>query len=78
MFTIDNSTEFGARIERQLNDELVIWLTTVGKSGTPQPNPVWFSWNGAEILVFSQPGKAKSLRTPMPGRGVTSMFTPQP
>jgi PPOX class probable F420-dependent enzyme len=59
MFTIDNSTEFGARIERRLNDELVIWLTTVGKSGTPQPNPVWFGWNGSEILVFSQPGKAK-------------------
>jgi PPOX class probable F420-dependent enzyme len=59
MFTIDNSTAFGARIERRLNDELVIWLTTVGKSGTPQPNPVWFGWNGTEILVFSQPGKAK-------------------
>lgn len=59
MFTIDNSTAFGARIERQLNDELVIWLTTVGKSGTPQPNPVWFGWNGTEILVFSQPGQAK-------------------
>jgi PPOX class probable F420-dependent enzyme len=59
MFRIDNSTAFGARIERQLNDEVVIWLTTVGKSGTPQPNPVWFGWNGEEILVFSQPGKAK-------------------
>ncbi|WP_328323755.1 TIGR03667 family PPOX class F420-dependent oxidoreductase [Kribbella sp. NBC_00382] len=59
MFTIDNSTAFGARIERRLNDELVIWLTTVGKSGTPQPNPVWFGWNGTEVLVFSQPGQAK-------------------
>jgi PPOX class probable F420-dependent enzyme len=59
MFTIDKSTAFGARIERQLNDEVVIWLTTVGKSGTPQPNPVWFGWNGEEILIFSEPGKAK-------------------
>jgi PPOX class probable F420-dependent enzyme len=59
MFTIDTSTAFGARIEKQLTDEQVIWLTTVGKSGTPQPNPVWFGWNGEEILVFSQVGKAK-------------------
>jgi PPOX class probable F420-dependent enzyme len=59
MFTIDNSSAFGARIERQLSDELVIWLTTVGKSGTPQPNPVWFSWTGEEFLVFSRPGQAK-------------------
>lgn len=59
MFTIDTSTAFGARIERQLTDEQVIWLTTVGKSGTPQPNPVWFVWNGSEILVFSQPNQAK-------------------
>ncbi|WBQ02009.1 TIGR03667 family PPOX class F420-dependent oxidoreductase [Kribbella sp. CA-293567] len=59
MFTIDTSTDFGARIERQLRDEQVVWLTTVGRSGTPQPNPVWFGWNGDELLVFSQAGKAK-------------------
>lgn len=59
MITIDNSTGFGARITRQLGDELVLWLTTVGKSGTPAPNPVWFLWNGEQILVFSQAGKAK-------------------
>jgi PPOX class probable F420-dependent enzyme len=59
MITIDNSSGFGARIARQLGDELVLWLTTVGKSGTPAPNPVWFLWNGEQILVFSQAGKAK-------------------
>ncbi|ADB32518.1 pyridoxamine 5'-phosphate oxidase-related FMN- binding protein [Kribbella flavida DSM 17836] len=59
MFTIDTSTEFGARITKQLADELVIWLTTVGGSGTPAPNPVWFHWNGQQVLVFSQAAKAK-------------------
>ncbi len=59
MFTIDTSTAFGARIEKQLAEEQVVWLTTVGKSGTPAPNPVWFHWNGREVLVFSQPAKAK-------------------
>ena len=59
MFTIDTSTGFGKRIERQLDDELVVWLTTVGRSGTPAPNPVWFLWRDNEILISSQPNKAK-------------------
>jgi PPOX class probable F420-dependent enzyme len=59
MFTIDTSSAFGARIEKQLAGEQVVWLTTVGKSGTPAPNPVWFHWNGREVLVFSQAAKAK-------------------
>jgi PPOX class probable F420-dependent enzyme len=59
MFSIDTSSDFGARIAKQLDNELVVWLTTVGKSGTPAPNPVWFLWNGREVLVFSQVGKAK-------------------
>jgi PPOX class probable F420-dependent enzyme len=59
MFTIDTSTDFGKRIARQLDDERVIWLTTVGKSGTPAPNPVWFLWHDNEILISSQPNQAK-------------------
>jgi PPOX class probable F420-dependent enzyme len=59
MFTIDTSTGFGRRIARQLDDELVIWLTTVGTSGTPAPNPVWFLWHDDEILINSQRNKAK-------------------
>ena len=59
MFTIDTSTGFGKRIERQLDDERVVWLTTVGRSGTPAPNPVWFLWRDNEILISSQPNKAK-------------------
>lgn len=59
MFTIDKSTAFGARVTRQLTEEKVIWLTTVGKSEVPHPTPVWFYWTGSEILVFSMPGNAK-------------------
>jgi PPOX class probable F420-dependent enzyme len=59
MLTIDTSTSFGSRIARQLDDEVVIWLTTVAKSGTPEPTPVWFLWHGDEILIASQPDKAK-------------------
>jgi PPOX class probable F420-dependent enzyme len=59
MISIDTSTDFGKRIARQLDDETVVWLTTVGKSGTPAPNPVWFLWHGDQMLVASQPDKAK-------------------
>jgi len=44
----DPSTPFGESVRRRLRDEEVIWLTTVGPSGTPQPNPVWFLWQEDE------------------------------
>ena len=52
---IDTSTEFGSRVARHLADDLVVWLTTVGGNGTPQPSPVWFLWDGETALIFSQP-----------------------
>src|SRR4051794_10891046 len=56
---IDTTTAFGERVARRLADETVIWLTTVGADGTPQPSPVWFIWDGSEILIYSQPDKPK-------------------
>jgi len=50
------SGEFGERVKRRLRDEKVIWLTTVGRDGTPQMNPVWFLWDGADsVLVYNRP-----------------------
>ena len=43
--------KFSPRLAR----EQVIWLTTVGTDDTPQPNPVWFFWEGATVLTFSRP-----------------------
>ena len=52
--------DFGARVRRRLEDERVIWLTTVGKDGTPQPNPVWFHWDGGNtLLVYNRPNAAR-------------------
>ncbi|MET7768737.1 TIGR03667 family PPOX class F420-dependent oxidoreductase [Nocardia sp. NPDC005366] len=56
---VDTGTELGARVAERLNSENVIWLTTVGPSGTPQPNPVWFQWRDGEFLIFSQADKPK-------------------
>jgi PPOX class probable F420-dependent enzyme len=49
----DPSTEFGARVARRLREEQIIWLTTVGADGTPQPNPVWFLWDGDSFLIYN-------------------------
>lgn len=49
----DPASEFGARVAARLRDERVIWLTTVGADGTPQPNPVWFLWDGESFLIYS-------------------------
>jgi PPOX class probable F420-dependent enzyme len=59
MTAIDFSTELGQRAAERM-DEQVIWLTTVGPSGAPQPRPVWFLWDGSAFLIYSQ-ATAKKL-----------------
>lgn len=56
----DESTPFGAQVARRLVDEHVIWLTTLGADGTPQPNPVWFLWQDSTFLIYTMPA-AKRL-----------------
>ena len=47
--------DFGARVEKRLQEEEIIWFTTVSPRGIPSSNPVWFYWDGELIIVFSQP-----------------------
>ena len=58
---IDTSTPFGKRIVERFETERAIWLTTVDPNGAPQPNPVWFLWDGSTVLVYSH-HKAARLR----------------
>lgn len=44
-----------ADVQRRLEEEEIVWFTTVNAKGVPTPNPVWFLWDGENILVFSQP-----------------------
>lgn len=53
---IDSSSAFGLRVRERLASERVVWLTTVGRDGSPQPNPVWFVWEGGgELVVYTVP-----------------------
>jgi PPOX class probable F420-dependent enzyme len=49
-FSIDEGSEFGARVARHLREDLVVWLTTVSPSGAPLPSPVWFLWEEPETV----------------------------
>ncbi|RIK45099.1 MAG: TIGR03667 family PPOX class F420-dependent oxidoreductase [Chloroflexi bacterium] len=53
--------EINQRLERLLHDEKIAWLTTVRADGMPQPTPIWFWWDGATFLIWSQP-QAQKLR----------------
>jgi PPOX class probable F420-dependent enzyme len=47
------------RIERFLRDEEILWLSTVHQDGTPHLVPIWFSWDGRDILLLSKPQAVK-------------------
>lgn len=60
MSIIDSSTEFGQRVLQRLKNEQIIWLTTQGRDGTPQPSPVWFLHSAVdEMLIYSKPDAPK-------------------
>ena len=51
-------SDFGTRVRSRLDAEKVVWLTTTGADGTPQPNPVWFLWedDSDSVLVYNANG----------------------
>ena len=57
---IDLNSDFGRAVKRHLQNEYVIWLTTVDSNLTPQPRPVWFLWEDDSFLIFSQ-AKARKV-----------------
>jgi PPOX class probable F420-dependent enzyme len=52
---LDLTSDFGTRVVQRLEKEEVIWLTTVTSKGIPLPNPVWFYWDGNNVIVYSMP-----------------------
>lgn len=52
-------TPLGDRVRQRLESEVVIWMTTVGRDGAPQPNPVWFHWDGETVLTYNRADAAR-------------------
>ncbi|MFP4345234.1 MAG: TIGR03667 family PPOX class F420-dependent oxidoreductase [Anaerolineales bacterium] len=59
MIEIDEKTDFGKRVLRRLEEESVIWLTTVSEDESPHPRPVWFYWDGERFHIYSRPDTYK-------------------
>ena len=51
--SLDAATDDGARALRRLQTELIGWLTTINPDGQPQASPIWFVWDGDELLLYS-------------------------
>lgn len=47
------------RIDRFLRTEEVLWLSVVRENGLPHLVPIWFSWDGQDILLVSKPDAVK-------------------
>lgn len=57
--------EPGSAPAERLASTRLAWLTTVRRDGQPQSSYVWFHFDGADLLIASQPGAAKlrNIRT---------------
>lgn len=53
--TVDTLTaEQKEQMEKYLNSETGIWLSTVRPDGRPHTTPVWFYWDGSQVYFGSQ------------------------
>ena len=61
---MDTTSLASARIVRFLDQEPIVWLSTVRPDGGPHLVPVWFWWDGSALVVFSKPHaqKVRNLR----------------
>ncbi len=77
LFTLNPSDPFQARAIERLTNESTIWLTTTSADGTPQPNPIWFLWDGAETVVMYSLDAAKTRHIAARPRVALSFNTDQ-
>jgi PPOX class probable F420-dependent enzyme len=56
-----DSTAAALRVERFLETEPVIWLSSIRTDGAPHLVPTWFVWDGGTIVIRSKP-HAKKVR----------------
>jgi PPOX class probable F420-dependent enzyme len=49
----DTGSESDAHALERLGRDMIGWLTTVTPEGQPQTFPIWFLWEGGEVLIFS-------------------------
>jgi PPOX class probable F420-dependent enzyme len=61
-----------------LRDDPVVWLSSVQRDGRPHLVPVWFHWDGAQIVAFSKPNARKVENLRDDPRVMLAIGTPGP
>jgi PPOX class probable F420-dependent enzyme len=56
---LDLTRKRDAHIDQRLRRDLIIWLGSVRPDGRPHLTPVWFLWNGTDLVIFSKPHQQK-------------------
>jgi PPOX class probable F420-dependent enzyme len=63
MSDIEFTGDLGRRAQERLGSEQIAWLTTVRPNGIPEPNPIWFLWDGSSVILRSQDNlKVRNIR----------------
>ena len=47
-------SSLGKRTLERLQEEQILWLTTVTASGKPSPRPIWFTWDDESVLIYTE------------------------
>lgn len=55
----DRSAECRPHADAALRRDSVVWLSSVQPDGRPHLVPVWFHWDGEQIVAFSKPHARK-------------------
>jgi len=64
--------------EAALRDDPVVWLSSIQSDGRPHLVPVWFHWDGEQILAFSKPRARKVDNLRDEPRVMLAIGTPGP
>ena len=56
---LDLTQKRDAHIDHRLREDLIMWLGSVRPDGRPHLTPVWFLWNGTDLVIFSKPHQQK-------------------
>jgi PPOX class probable F420-dependent enzyme len=61
---MDATSLAALRVQRFLETEPVLWLSSVCEDGRPHLVPTWFVWDGEAVVIVSKPGavKVRNLR----------------
>jgi PPOX class probable F420-dependent enzyme len=67
-----------AGADAALRDDPVVWLSSVQRDGRPHVVPVWFHWDGEQIMAFSKPHARKVGNLRDDPRVMLAVGTPGP